>query len=179
MWRCALIFDPKSHLIIQPIRALPCFCSRSRNVFPLPSSCQSPCPGSLYPYSQPDWHLRPGHSGVNDACLLVLRILGMLTIISHHHASLTALWFPECFDHNLSWALALTLYFSITSYYLRWLLQSRVALMYVWTRPWLILPTHLHWVTIKKSQKPYIKEVIYIILYIEHEGTVSVKKGKC
>lgn len=51
--------------------------------------------GGFPPDSQPDWHLRLGCSGMDNACPLVFRLLGMLTPVLHCHASLIVLWFPE------------------------------------------------------------------------------------
>lgn len=113
--------DPwsKSHLIIQPGTTLPCFSPRPRVMSPLPSSCQSPCPGSLSPYSQPGWHLRPGWSGAGDALPAGPHILGLLSPISSCRPSLTALPFPEAWlwslplldtkpsamrEHNIVWS---------------------------------------------------------------------------
>ena len=76
-WKCTLIlslissFSPFKHFLLQLTVSEAVVHLLSP---PHTSSCQSPCPGSLSSYSQPDWHLRPGWSGVNNACLLVLRL---------------------------------------------------------------------------------------------------------
>ena len=130
--------NPKSHLFIQPLRVLPASAHSLRSCCPLPPTpnthtYQSLCPGSLSSYSQPDWHLRPGCSGVNNACLLVLRLpeyAPQLPVLMLH-----SLFFGSQRVALVTLSQALTLLdFSITSYHWWCLLHHRCISMYVWRR---------------------------------------------
>lgn len=139
--------------------------------------------GRLFLSSQSDWQLRLGCSVMENYCLPVLRLRGVLTPLLCCHASLTTvLQFPQ----EWLWSLSLLGTVPEPSAVLGHILwssffQSRLVLMYIClmqmcrrTR-WLILPTHLLWITTKKSYKPYTKEMMSFILHTECEDIVTMK----